>query len=80
MEHSGSYWMTPRLFVGNPPPLISDAVLVTCAEDAMKVMSKGGTAVLPPEAWDEASKVLAAFGQSTPQVKTAVKFAKTGKL
>lgn len=58
-----SVFVTSHLVVGEPPTTVSgDIQQVQTAEQAVKVIADGGTAVLPEGAWDLAEQVLRLFG------------------
>lgn len=65
-------WVTPSLYVGEPPNL-SRTAKVTSADEALTVIAQGGIAVLPPGSSQEAEKVLAHFGvdETTRMERTA---------
>jgi hypothetical protein len=64
-------WVTPRLFVGKPPPWAH--VRVTTAEDAVTAIDSGTTAVLPEGAWTAAREVLVRVGATEEWADFAVR-------
>lgn len=72
--------VTPRLFLGDPPPNLAGCTSVRTAEAAIRVISAGGTAVLPAGSEGAARAVLAHFGASQPMQDDRLHFAKTGSV
>lgn len=70
--------VTPFLFLGGSPPGLDGVHQVKTAKEAVRVISSGGTAVLPQDAWGEAEKVLIVL--SPRQAAKQMHFAKTGSL
>lgn len=75
-----TYWVTPRLYVGDPPPHLSETIEVTSVKEAVGNIEAGRIAVLPPGRFDLASQVLAHFGLSEDERADAIHFARTGRL
>jgi hypothetical protein len=60
MKDGGSHVpVTPTLFLGTPPP--GEHVQVSTVDEAISVITAGGTAVLPAGSWEEAQKVVEHF-------------------
>lgn len=59
-----SIFVTSHLVVGDVPTHLRSfvAVAVTSAEEAVKVIDRGGIAVLPAGDWEAAAQVLRLFG------------------
>jgi len=72
-----SFFVTPTLFVGRPPPRLSTTVVSSSAE-AVAVIRAGDSAVLPANRWDLADEVLVVFGASRARRADALMFAQHG--
>ena len=74
---AGTQYVTPTLFLSEPPQLSRTARVSTLLE-AVAVIRAGGVAVLPEGEWDLAEQVLATF--NTPEhLRAQMHFAKTGR-
>ena len=72
-----THYVTPTLFLGEPPELSRTARVSTLPE-AVAVIEAGGVAVLPEGAWDLAEQVLGTF-TSPDHLRAQMHFAKTGR-
>lgn len=72
--------VTPFLFLGGAPQSLTDVRMVKTASEAARVISQGGSAVLPSGAWDEAEEALHLMSPGSPHVAKQMHFAKTGSL
>lgn len=71
-----AYYITPTLWVGPP----TGGGTTACADSvaAVKVILAGGVAVLPPDSFEEADKVLIALGVEAAVREDRFHFARTG--
>lgn len=68
-----SAFVTTHLVVGDPPSKISGRTSqVQSTEQAIEVIERGGTAVLPDGAWDLAADVLRYFGADEEHIRFQV--------
>lgn len=74
--------VTPTLFLGEPEEKVwlNDLVPVNTAKEAVAVICRGGSALLPEEDWDTARQVLRELGCTEQWIENRFDFAKTGRL
>ena len=79
MERTTQY-VTPSLFLGEPPQRLSRTAKVSTASEALTVIRSGGIAVLPLASSGEAEQVLETLGATKQHVATRLRFARTASL
>ncbi|HSP38585.1 MAG TPA: hypothetical protein VLR26_12610 [Frankiaceae bacterium] len=77
---ASTVWLTNNLCVGDPPASISALTSVEDAEQAVTVVLRGGTALLPVGALEQGKRAMALMGASELQIERAVLFGTTGQL
>src|SRR5436190_363170 len=72
--------ITPTLFLGPPEARVwlRDLHVTGTAEEALKIILGGGSALLPVGAWDTAREVMRALGCSEEWIENRFHFARTG--
>lgn len=79
MTSPRTQYVTPSLFIGEPPAL-SRVAVVQGSQEALAAIRAGMVAVLPAGAHEAAQEVLRALGASPVQVSARLRFAKTASL
>jgi hypothetical protein len=80
MTEPESVYVTPTLFVGEPPRHLSRTVRVSSAAEAVALIESGATAILPKGRYDLADAVLAHFGLDEAARRRQITFGRTGRL